>query len=242
MFALGAGALLVGRSRYCDYPPEVAKLPSVGGYVDANLEAILALSPDLVVGARGPSGPGLVETLAGRGIATYFPRTESMAEIDAMIAGLATRLGREAEGRALVAKVREERERVARAVEGAERPRVLLMFDTAPVVVAGPGSFPDEMLRLAGGTNAVTRGASYPTLGLEHVLALDPDVVLDASMTGAGIGHADLSKEPGLRELRAVKTGRVAALHDEAVLRPGPRVGEGLRKLAQAIHPERAIP
>src|SRR5712675_1896591 len=61
LFALGAGDRLVGRSRFCDYPPEVRNIPSVGGYVDPSLEAILALAPHLVVGARGPAGPTLSE-------------------------------------------------------------------------------------------------------------------------------------------------------------------------------------
>src|SRR4051794_8829475 len=54
LFAVGAGDRVVGRSRYCDYPPEAAHIPAVGGYVDVSFEAVLALHPDLVVGARGP--------------------------------------------------------------------------------------------------------------------------------------------------------------------------------------------
>src|SRR6266481_1484828 len=69
LFAVGAGNRVVGRSRFCDYPPGVTKIPSVGGYVDASLEAILALRPDLVVGARGPAGPALHDKLGSVGIA-----------------------------------------------------------------------------------------------------------------------------------------------------------------------------
>src|SRR5258707_15896998 len=71
LFAIGAGDRLVGRSRFCDYPPEVRSIPSVGGYVDPSLEAILALAPHLVVGARGPAGPALAEKLGAIGIATF---------------------------------------------------------------------------------------------------------------------------------------------------------------------------
>jgi iron complex transport system substrate-binding protein len=56
LFVIGAGNRVVGRSRYCDWPPEVLKLPQIGGYVDPSFEAILALRPDLVTGARGPAG------------------------------------------------------------------------------------------------------------------------------------------------------------------------------------------
>src|SRR5689334_22370228 len=81
LFAVGAGQRLVGRSRFCDYPPEATALPVVGGFVDANLEEIARLSPDLVVGARGPSGPALVQKLESLGIATLFPPTQSIAQI-----------------------------------------------------------------------------------------------------------------------------------------------------------------
>lgn len=92
--AVGATAQLVGRSRFCDYPPEVAGLPEIGGYVDPNLEAIVALSPDLVVGARGPAGAAIATQLEERGIATFLPRTETLAEVDSMIRGIGKELDR----------------------------------------------------------------------------------------------------------------------------------------------------
>lgn len=242
LFAVGAGASLVGRSRYCDFPPEVAKLPQVGGYVDASLEAILGLSPTLVVGARGPTGRGLVDTLEARGVRTYFPPTESFDEIDAMIRGLAAQVGRAEAGNAVVEAMRARRARIVASLATERRPRVLLVFGLTPVVVAGPKSFPDEMLRLAGAENAVTDGAGYPTLGLERVLALDPDVVVDAVM---GESHAPArigADAAGWRELRAVREGRVLALGDESMLRPGPRVLDGVVTLARALHPGTSSP
>jgi iron complex transport system substrate-binding protein len=112
LFALGAGAKLVGRSRYCDYPKEVARIPVVGGFVDASFEAILGLVPDLVIGVRGPGGPALRDRLSARGIATYFPETESMQQIDAMLRGVAERLGDAPRGEALVARIGAARARV----------------------------------------------------------------------------------------------------------------------------------
>src|SRR5580658_10794683 len=85
--AIGARDELVGRSRYCDWPPDVASVPAVGGFVDPNFEAIVALKPDLVTGARGPAGRQVSDRLEALGIATYFPETESLASIDAMIVG-----------------------------------------------------------------------------------------------------------------------------------------------------------
>jgi iron complex transport system substrate-binding protein len=242
LFAVGAGDRLVGRSRYCDYPPEVTKIPSVGGYVDASLEAILALKPELVVGARGPAGPGLTEKLGSLGIATFFPPTETMAEIDSMIVGLADRVGAAEKGTRVVEKLRARRDAVAKSVATEPRVRALLVFSVSPIVVAGPLSFPNEMITLANGDNVVQSGGGYPTLSVERLLALAPDVVINASMA-PGAGGAGITRDdPGWGELAAVREGRVAAIRDEAVLRPGPRVGDGLATLARALHPKANVP
>jgi iron complex transport system substrate-binding protein len=241
VFAMGAGAELVGRSRYCDYPPEIVKLPSVGGYVDPNYETILALQPDLVTGARGPLGPGIEDRFAARGIATYFPDTESFAAIDAMVLGLGDRTGHAEAARTVAAGIDARVAATERSLASAPRVRTILVFGLDPVVAAGPASFADEMIRLAGGTNVVLGGGKYPTLSLERVLALDPDVIVDASMEESAGRERITPEAPGWREARAVRDGHVIPLKDEVVLRPGPRIADGLAMLAGALHPETSL-
>ncbi|HVJ90523.1 MAG TPA: helical backbone metal receptor [Labilithrix sp.] len=238
VFAVGAGDKMVGRSRYCDYPVEARKLPEVGGYVDPSFEAILGLRPDLVIGARGPAGSTLADKLTARGIATYFPPTESFEAIDALILGLAERTGRADAGREVVERIHARLAAVARAVARGPRARVLMVFGLEPLSVAGPGSFPDEMIRRAGGINVITEGGAYPTIGIERVLALDPDVVVNAAMMEERASERLHKNAPGWSHVRAVTNGRLATLTDEAVLRPGPRIAEGVAMLARAIHPD----
>jgi iron complex transport system substrate-binding protein len=238
LYAVGAGARLVGRSRYCDFPPEVKELPQIGGYVDPSLEAILGLRPDLVIGARGPAGSALAEKLAARGIATYFPKAETFAEIDAMIAGLGERTGRMDAAAAAVRALDERVARIERAVSASPKTRVLVVFGLEPLSVAGPGSFPDEMIRRAGGQNVVVTGAAYPAIDIERVLALDPDLVVNAAMMEERASEHLRADAPGWERVRAVQTGHMATITDEAVLRPGPRVADGLALLARALHPE----
>ena len=240
--AIGAADALVGRSRYCDFPPEVLKLPQVGGYADPNLEAIFALKPDLVVGARGPAGPQLAEKLAAHGAGTYFPETESFAQIDAMLLGLGERTGHAAEAHAAVQRIDARVAGVTEAVRGLPKLRVLMVFGLTPIVATGPKSFPNEMIERAGGANAVAEGMAYPVLGIERVFALDPDLIVNCAMAEAH-GSEQIHKDaPGWKNLRAVKEGKVIALSDESLLRPGPRVGDALAILARAIHPEAKIP
>ncbi|MFT3773912.1 MAG: helical backbone metal receptor [Minicystis sp.] len=242
VYAIGAGPLLAGRSGYCDYPPEALKLPVVGGFSDPSVEKIVALRPTLVVGARGPAGPALEQALEKHGIATFFPETESITQIEAMLTELGKRLGHDAGAASAVAAIEVQRKQVATAIAGRARVKAVFLFDVGPIVAAGPGSFPDALIREAGGDNLVTAGGQYPTLDLEKILALDPDVILDgAGDMAAGSGRvAALRDAPGWKNLRALREGR-ARLVSSATLRPGPRIGEGLAAVARALHGD-AVP
>ena len=240
---MGAGKLVVGRSRFCDYPPEAAALPVVGGFIDANLEEIVRLSPDLVVGARGPAGPVLAEKLESLGIATLFPPTQSIAEIESAISQIAARVGAAERGALVVTSMRARTKAIASAVAAEPRVRTLLVFGVAPIVVAGPQSFPHEMIELANGRNVVPSGGAYPAINAETLVTLDPDVVINAAVTGTDGGGGAIDRDaPGWRELRAVREDRVMPLMDEAALRPGPRTAEGIAAIARILHPSAVIP
>ena len=239
LYAIGAGDVVVGRSRYCDYPPAVTHLPIVGGFVDASLETILGLSPSLVVGARGPGGRGVVDALSARGIATYFPETESVAQVEEMIRGLGQRLGRLPEAASVTLAMARDRGSLAEQLSlvPGPRPRVLLLFGLSPIVAAGPLGFPHEMLTLSGCDNAILRPelrrSAYPTLSLEQVLAADPDAVLLTAAMSEGEPALPSTFQP----LRAVRDKRVVAIAGDEVLRPGPRLAGGQRAIAMAAHP-----
>lgn len=236
-FAIGAGAKLVGRTTYCDYPEEAKKLPTIGGFIDANVEAILALEPTLVIGERRPGGRDLDQSLRDRGVETFFPPMYDVAQIRDMILALGERLDASANAKDVVGALDAKLNRVRDDVRDKARPKALFLFDFHPLVAAGPGAFPNELLGLAGAINAVTTGGEYPELSAEGVLALDPDVVIDGS---AGVYPESpevlLAAVPGLAALRAVKTGRVHRLATNAAVRPGPRIGEGVAEIAGIVH------
>jgi iron complex transport system substrate-binding protein len=239
LFAIGAGARTVGRSRYCDYPPEATKLPAVGG-IEPDLEAILQLHPDLVVGPSGAWSTRFAKTLEERGIATWFPaEITSLAGVDAMLLTLGDRTGTRAGAERVVASLLAREQQVDAAVAGKPRPRVLMVVGTSPVVVAGPASFADELLRRAGGSDAMTEGGAWPVVSFERLVELDPDVILDAAEGDAPSRIAP--DAAGWSGVRAAREGHVLPVHDERILRPGPRVAEGLAVIAHALHPE-AVP
>jgi len=237
MFAIGAGRHLVGRSQHCDFPPAAATLPSVGGFSAPNIEAIMALRPSLVIGSQGPVGPTIERKLQAHGLATLFPPTHSVADIAKLLTVLGERFDAvDGASRAVTAM----EGRIARIRSWvASRPTLsaVMVFDASPIFVAGPGSFGDELLTLAGGKNLVDRGGAYPTIDVERLLTLDPDVIIDAVAVGQGApASSPLPSSPGWSALRAVKEGRIRLLRSSAALRPGPRIAEGLADVAQALH------
>jgi iron complex transport system substrate-binding protein len=249
LFAVGAGDRVVGRSRFCDWPPAATRLPVVGGVIDADVEAIVQLSPDLLVGGPGPAATTLAGKLVPFGIATWFPNIDSLGAIDAMILGMGERTGHADDARRVVDGPDGLHARLAsveRAVAGETAPRVLFVVDVAPVVATGPNDFIDDLIRRARAVNVLDAGASWQTLGFERIVELDPDVVVDASNANGEFADARLerirSDVPGWTDVRAVREGRVIPIADPRVLRPGPRVAEGLAVLARALHPRALVP
>lgn len=234
LFALGLGERVVGVSRFCDYPEEAKSRAKVGGLVDLNFEAVLALRPDLVVGAENATQSPVQKQLEALGVQTSFPRNESLAEVFSSIRAIGAAAGVAQGADALASSVEAQVLAIKAQHEGKPRPRVLFLVGYRPLVVVGPGTFLDTIITYAGGQNAVTRGPAYPTIDLEGLLALQPEVIIDGSLEEGG----DLQGRWGsFSQLPAVRDGRVFAAPSQALLRPGPRIAEGLSALASLLHP-----
>jgi iron complex transport system substrate-binding protein len=229
VLALGAGDLLVGVSRF-DEQPEVRTLPRVGGFVDPSVEAVAALKPDLVLVQLGPGNQRPVAALAALGIPILALRLASIDDVLAGLRAVGVALGHTDKAEALARALAETRAAVRARAGGFPSVRALFVYGFEPLVVAGPGSFADELLRDAGGINVAQDARSaYPVWSVEHALAAKPDVVLDATH-GVG-GREALQELPGLRQARWV------TLPSPALLHPGPALGQGLEELFRALHP-----
>ena len=239
LFALGAGPRVVGVTRYCDEPAAAKTRTRVGGFVDLDFETVLSLRPDLVVAVKNSQNRDFVRRLEEAGVRVYWTALVSEEDVFRVTSELAALLGRGAAGDELRSTVREALSDVERRVAGAPGRRVLLVFGYRPLVVAGPGTFADALIRRAGGRNVAAGSLmSYPSWSVEEVVRAAPDVIIDAYMgTGAegdaGALWSDLTSIP------AVRHGRIGRLQTSAILRPGPRLPEALDAVARLIHPER---
>jgi iron complex transport system substrate-binding protein len=228
--ALGAGGALVGVSRFDD-AKEVAKLPRVGGFVDPSVEAVVALRPDLVLVQPGPGNQRPVEKMAELGVPVLMLPLHSVADVLAALRTVGKALGHESQAEALVARIESTRTRIREAAKKLPAPRVLFVYGFEPLVVAGPGSFANELLKDAGGLNvAADGGSAYPVYSVERAVAARPDVVVDAA-------DVDVGKDK-LRELPGLAGARWVEVPSLALLQPGPSLGRGLEELFRLLHPE----
>jgi iron complex transport system substrate-binding protein len=228
LVALGALDLLVGRTRY-DVAPELAHLPSVGGGLDPSLESLVALEPDLVIAWDSPGDGRLRKTLEGVGIPVFSIATRDTAAIFRNIRDLGHLTGRDAEADSLARAVRARLETVRDDVPAARRPTVLYVVSIDPPMIAGTDNFLAELIEVAGGRPLEVSGefgGRSPQLSLEELVRMQPDgIVLPIGLDpGASVGR--LHREPGWRDLRAVREGRIATVPEALVNRPGPNIGE----------------
>lgn len=241
LFALDAGERVIGVTRFCDYPAAAKQRTKIGGFLDPSLEAIAGLKPDLVVTVPNGSNRQVVERLSDLGIPVLLVYDYDLADLDRAIPAIGDAIGQRDQAQALLQHMHADSAAVRAAVAGQDRPTVLFLYGRQPMVAAGPGSYADALIEIAGGRNAL--GSAFPryaTISLENVVVLAPDVVIDAYTAGHGAAPTPLDLER-LANLPAVKQRQVYHLTDNAALRPGPRVGTDARIVAALLHPGLAL-
>lgn len=235
--ALSACDLLVGRDAFSNLPSEVLELPDLGSAFSADLEALLALEPDLVL---TDEYSGLAEALAPLGVPVYAGTPQTIEETWEVTREIGRLLGRETRADELIDAVRERLERQAERAREASPVRVYLELDATPYSV-GPESFVGRLLTLAGADNVVPAElGEFPRLDPEWILTADPEAILLADAP-YGESAATLAERPGWSDLRALRDGRVIELTQDQVdllNRAGPRLAEALELLIDLLHPE----
>ena len=243
LFAVGAGAQIVGRDEASDYPAEALALPTVGGWSGFSSEAIVALQPDLVLGLAGDfNPPELAAELEGLGLTVfYLPNPATIEEMYTNLETVGKLTGHESEATALIESLQARVAVVdAQIASIAERPVVFYELDAANPSkpwTAGPGSFIDLLIARAGGTNAAGQlQGAWVQVSLEEIILLDPDlIILGDSLYGET--PEKVAARTGWEVLRAVQEGKVYPFDDNLVSRPGPRLVDGLEALAKLLHP-----
>jgi len=245
VFAVGAGDRLIGRTDYCNYPPEAASVESVGGFYDPNKEKIVALEPDVVLATGMHYQTGDAAWLEEKGLKVLILKPHTLDDVMEHIALVGKLTGKEAEAASLVESLQSRIDYVTERTAGladSQRPSVLHITWHDPLWTVGEGSFAHALIEAAGGVNVFADIAEADAqVNLDTAVARDPEVITVST------GHGDAMSEPynwviasdsPFRETSAYKSDRVHLVDADLVSRGGPRIVDALERYAEIIHPE----
>jgi len=241
LFALDLGENVVGVSDFCDYP-EAAKLkPKVGNAFSPSIEAVVGLEPDLVLTVEHEQ---LNKELDALGLKFLVLDPEDFDGILKNIELIGRITGVEKRANQLVKDMRDRISQVVDLVKDAPKVSVFFIVDATDPNnpwTAGPGSFIDDIITMAGGENiAAEAPAAWAQLSIEQIVSSDPDIIVIQTMVGGvpTVSKEVLEEHPAWQEMTAVKQDRIYFIDGDLVSRPGPRIVQGLEEMARKIHPE----
>ena len=237
--ALGAAERIVAIDGLTHYPPEILDRPRIGNRIGFSPDIIARLGADLVIltPARHAAAR-LLRPMSLIGIPLLVLEHPTLARILANIRLVGCAIGSEPEARTLTRTI--EDELAALAERFASRSPKRVYFEIGAAGRAGfhsarPGTYTDDILRHAGGLNVFGSRTDLSQVSGEAVFRADPDRILVA---GSKADVAALFERPHWNSIPAVAAGRVDAIPRGQVLIPGPRVVEGVRSVARALHPD----
>jgi len=239
LFALGLDEEIVGVSSFCDYPAKARAKEKVGSFSRPNIEKIISLKPDVVF-CTGLEQAPVVHDLKQLNINVVVSDPANLEELFASIKKIGASCGHEKEADELVSEMKAKIQSVAEKsalIPDDKRPAVFVEYWNNPLMTAGPGSFIDELIGLAGGRNiAYDTRQPYSHFSPELVVKRDPDCIILAYMVNDEPVR-EVKKRLGWGNIKAVKNNRVYAdINPDLILRPGPRLTEGLAEIHKRLY------
>ena len=230
LFALGLGERVVGVTELCNYPPEARNRPKVG---DANIsvEKVVALKPDLVV-AHDLLNARFIPVLKRVGLRVLSANPNTFAKLFEFMRAIGQATDTTERAERLIRALNQRIERVrAQARRLTRRPKVLFVIAIEPLWASGRGTFADEMIHIAGGTNALRASVQgFKAVSLETAIASNPDLIL---LTG---GEPDaLYRNRRWQGVSAIRRRQVHQVNPDIFLREGPRLVDALEQLADLV-------
>lgn len=230
LFAAGAGAYLVGTVDYSDYPPAAKKVPRIGGYSRLDLEAIVALKPDLIVAWQSGNAPVQVDKLRALGLTVFITQPNLMADVAHHLEQLGQLAGTEKIANAAASAFRQRLENLRAANAGKPKVRVFYQIWKNPLLTVGGPQIITDAIHLCGGENAFGQLSQMaPTVSVEAVLEADPEAIV---ATGMGDARPEwLHDWDKWTRMTAVKRGNLFHINPDIMQRHTPRILDGATQL-----------
>lgn len=233
VFALGAGDRLVGRTHWDLYPDEAKAVPDLGSGLRPNVEAVLGARPDLVLLYASNDNRAAATELRTAGVNTLSLKIDHIADFHRAARLIGTLLGDGARGVLVSDSVKRTLDRVRAATAALKKPMVFWHIWDAPLITIAQGSYMNELIAIAGGTNIYGEMPdASPMVSIEDVLRRNPDYII----TGPD-GARKIRRDPRWSEAPAVKAGRILVADTTLVGKPSVRLGEAAVSLARLLHP-----
>lgn len=235
VFALGKGNTLVGVTKFCDYPPLAKKIAKVGGFLDVNMEALLALAPEIVIAY--PEQYAKVKFLESRAFVLVVEH-QCLSDLFKSIISIGRVLKAENKAQSMVLAMQKKLADIASHIGVRNKIRTLIIAGRNPdelknMYIIGKNDFLNDLLEIAGGVNAYQGAINYPSISMETVIFLNPDFILEISAHYEGISDEKVFKlwSP-FKMLLAVQNKQIKIIKQSFWLRPGSRVGLIAEELA----------
>ena len=248
LYSLGLGDRVVAVSTYCHYPVEAIKKPKVGSYLNPNVEAILKLSPDLVILQKIPNQ--VEDNLRRLGAPILVVDHGDLDSTLTSIRTIGKATGTSASANSLAISIRKQLDGIRARTSALPRRTLLFIVGRTPgrlegIVAVGKGSYLNNLMEIAGGRNVLADSvAPYPKISLETIIGRDPDVIVDmgdmANTTAVTEEHRKsvVALWHGQTSLKSVKNGSVFAVASDIFVVPGPRMVDAALAFARMLHPE----
>jgi len=231
LYALGLQDRLVADTAQCTYPPEARRKPHIGD-VSISVERVVSMKPDLVV-AHAFLNRAPIQQLKGLKIPVVAVDPHTLDQVATSIEQIATACGVPARGQDVARQMRTSIQAVSRGPEAASAgPKVLFAVQGNPLWAAGPETFVDEMIRLAGGRSvSASLKPGFNMMSGESAVASAPDVIIVTDPASAQFFHTATA----WRNTPAVRHGRVIQVDPDLFVRPGPRLAAGMRQMSDVV-------
>lgn len=233
MFAIGAEAQLVAVSDYSDYPEAAKQLPRVASHASVNIEAVLALQPAVVIAWRSGSPSADLTRLQQLGVKVVYSDPLKLDDIATELAQLGQLTGRQQQAAAQADAFRQALNALRQQYQQQAQIKVFYAMSTAPLSTVANNAWPAQMLSLCGAENIFyDANGDYPQVGLEQVLARQPEVIVQAAGGGRA---ANFDFFQAYKVLPAVALQQYLTVNADYVYRTTPRTIEGIRQLCEGI-------
>ena len=240
LFELGLGDKIVAVSNDSDYPPEAAKINTIGTFWQPDVESIIMYKPDLTITLWFQQQQSTAETLSRLGYKVLSLKIETIDELFDAIEKIGISTNHSQQASNLVSDMKYKLTNLREKYNAANKKRVLWVIQAEPFRVAGRKTFINDLIALAGGQNAIGSTLQpYPPVSTEELLACNADIIIQSTM---GTDNIEQQQEASILfwsnypNLPAVKNNRIYVLDSDAVLRLGPRLPEGVEMIAHCLY------